>query len=458
MQENKMGTMPVHRLLITMSVPLMISMLVQALYNIVDSMFVAMINEDALTAVSLAFPMQNLMIAVATGTGVGVNALISRRLGQKQQEMANRTANNAIFLAICSYIVFLLIGIFASTAFMRAQAGGSERIIEYGSTYLRIICILCFGMYGQIVMERLLQSTGKTMYTMITQSLGAVINIVMDPMLIFGIGPFPELGVAGAAYATVFGQMVAMILAFIFNRKVNKELTLSLRMMRPDPQIIRDVYMIGIPSILMVSISSVMTFTMNKILIQFSSTATAVFGVYYKLQSFVFMPLFGMNNGMVPIIGFNFGAGHKDRILKTHKIAMVYSCIFMWTGFALFQLIPVRLLGLFSASSQMIEIGVPALRWMSLAFLIAGFSVVTVSLFQALGKGIYSLIISAARQLLALLPLAYVLSLTGNLDLVWLSLPLAEVVSAVVTLCLYIKLRKKLDGMMAETASQRKAV
>lgn len=296
------------------------------------------------------------------------------------------------------------------------------------------------------------------MYTMITQSLGAVINIVMDPMLIFGIGPFPELGVAGAAYATVFGQMVAMILAFIFNRKVNKELTLSLRMMKPDPQIIRDVYMIGIPSILMVSISSVMTFTMNKILIQFSSTATAVFGVYYKLQSFVFMPLFGMNNGMVPIIGFNFGAGHKDRILKTHKIAMVYSCIFMWTGFALFQLIPVRLLGLFSASSQMIEIGVPALRWMSLAFLIAGFSVVTVSLFQALGKGIYSLIISAARQLLALLPLAYVLSLTGNLDLVWLSLPLAEVVSAVVTLCLYIKLRKKLDGMMAETASQRKAV
>ena len=308
MQENKMGTMPVHRLLITMSVPLMISMLVQALYNIVDSMFVAMINEDALTAVSLAFPMQNLMIAVATGTGVGVNALISRRLGQKQQEMA-------------------------------------------------IICILCFGMYGQIVMERLLQSTGKTMYTMITQSLGAVINIVMDPMLIFGIGPFPELGVAGAAYATVFGQMVAMILAFIFNRKVNKELTLSLRMMKPDLQIIRDVYMIGIPSILMVSISSVMTFTMNKILIQFSSTATAVFGVYYKLQSFVFMPLFGMNNGMVPIIGFNFGAGHKDRILKTHKIAMVYSCIFMWTGFALFQLIPVRLLGLFSASSQMIEIG-----------------------------------------------------------------------------------------------------
>lgn len=449
--------MPVHRLLITMSVPLMISMLVQALYNIVDSMFVAMINEDALTAVSLAFPMQNLMIAVATGTGVGVNALISRRLGQKQQELANRTANNAIFLAICSYIIFLLIGIFCSTAFMRAQAGGIDRIVEYGSTYLHIICILSFGMYGQIVMERLLQSTGKTMYTMITQSLGAVINIVMDPMLIFGIGPFPKLGVAGAAYATVFGQIVAMVLAFIFNRKVNKELTLSIRMMKPDPHIIKDVYVIGIPSILMVSISSIMTFTMNKILIQFTSTATAVFGVYYKLQSFVFMPLFGMNNGMVPIIGYNFGAGHKDRIFKTHKIAMIYSCIFMWTGFALFQLIPKQLLHLFSASSQMVEIGVPALRWMSLAFLIAGFSVVTVSMFQALGKGIYSLIISAARQLLALLPLAYVLSLTGNLNLVWISLPLAEVVSAIVTLCMYLTLRKKMDDMMAEVALQRKA-
>ncbi len=448
-QENKMGVMPINKLLISMSVPLMISMLVQALYNIVDSMFVARICEDALTAVSLAFPMQNLMLAVATGTGVGVNALISRRLGQKQFEEANKTANNAIFLAVCSYLVFLCIGLFGTEAFLRAQTD-IESIVSFGTSYLRIICILCFGMFGQIIMERLLQSTGRTMYTMITQLLGAVINIILDPILIFGIGPFPELGVAGAAYATISGQIAAMVLALIFNIKINEEITIAPRYMKPNLQIIRQVYAIGIPSILMVSISSIMTFAMNKILIQFTSTATAVFGAYFKLQSFVFMPLFGMNNGMVPIIGYNFGAGKKERILKTHKTALSYSCIFMWGGFAVFQLIPGKLLGLFSASQNMLDIGIPALRWISLAFLVAGYSVVTISVFQALGKSIYSLIISVARQLVVLLPVAYVMSLTGKLNLVWTSVPIAEAVSVVVTFIMFMNVRKKLDMMMEQ--------
>lgn len=448
-RENKMATMPVNKLLLSMSVPLIISTLVLGLYNIVDSMFVARICEDALTAVSLAFPMQNFMIAVATGTGVGVNALISRRLGQKQFESVNKTANNAVFLAFCSYILFLLIGLFGTEVFLRAQTD-IENIVSYGISYLRIICVLSFGMFGQVMMERLLQSTGRTVCTMGTQLLGAIINIIMDPILIFGIGPFPELGVAGAAYATVLGQIAAMILALIFNIKVNEEITLSFRLMKPDIQIIKQVYAIGIPSILMVSISSVMTFALNKILLQFTSTATAVFGAYFKLQSFVFMPLFGMNNAMVPIVGYNFGAGNKERILKTHKTAWAYSCIFMWGGFAIFQLVPDKLLQLFSASSNMMAIGIPALHWISLAFLVAGFSVVTISVFQALGKSIYSLFVSVARQLVVLVPLAYLMSLTGKLNLVWISIPIAEAAAAVMTFIIFINMRKRLDVMMEQ--------
>ena len=454
-EENKMGTMPIHKLLITMSVPLMLSMLVQALYNVVDSIFVAKISEDALSAVSLVFPVQNLMIAVATGTGVGVNAMISRRLGQRRFHDANKTANNAIFLAFCSYLVFLVIGLLGSEAFLRAQTNIAT-IIDYGAVYMKIVCVLCFGVFGQIVLERLLQSTGKTVYTMITQSLGAVINICMDPVLIFGLGPFPEMGVAGAALATVFGQFCAMILALIFNLKVNKELKLSVKLMRPDVSVIKEIYKIGIPSILMVSISSVMTFAMNKILIQFTSTATAIFGAFSKLQSFVFMPLFGMNNGMVPVIGYNFGAGNKERILKTYKTALTYGCIFMWIGLLIFQIIPGPLLKLFSASEHMLELGIPAMRWMSLAFLTAAVSVISTSLFQAVGKSVYSLIISAARQLVVLIPVAFLLSLTGKLVLVWSALPLAEIVSFAATLLMLIQVKKYLNKMMPDQPEKEK--
>ena len=334
----KMGEMPMHKLFLSMSVPLIVSMLVQALYNIVDSIFVSWICEDALTAVSLVAPIQNLMIAVASGTGVGVNALISRKLGQNRADEANAVANNGIFLAICSYVVFLIVGLTCSRPFMLLQTD-IESIVDYGTTYMTIVMALSIGMFGQMTIERLLQATGNTVFPMITQMSGAIINIIFDWLLIFGVGPFPELGVAGAAYATIFGQCVALVMGVIFNAKYNKEIRLSVRMMRPQGALIKEIYKIGIPSIIMVSIGSVMTFGMNKILMGFTSTATAVFGAYFKLQGMVFMPLFGMNSAVVPIVGYNYGAGNKKRIRQVYKIGCIYGCIFMWVGFAAFQLI-----------------------------------------------------------------------------------------------------------------------
>ena len=427
-QENKMGVMPVNRLILTMSLPMILSMLVQALYNIVDSMFVSRLSENALTAVSLAFPAQNLMIAVATGTGVGVNAALSRSLGERNFDRANKIADHAVFLAIASYAVFAVLGLFFSRQFFLWQTD-IEEIVDQGTDYLRICTLFSFGLFLEIACERLLQSTGKTIYSMYTQGLGAIINIIFDPIMIFGLFGFLKMGVAGAAAATVFGQILAAVLGIFLNKTRNQEIHVSFRGFRPNSEIIRHIYSVGIPSIIMSSIGSVMTFGMNKILIGFTSTATAVFGVYFKLQSFIFMPVFGLNNGTVPIIAYNYGAAKPDRILKTLKLAICYAVGIMLIGFAVFQLLPDKLLLIFEASENMLNIGVPALRIISVSFLFAGYCIVCSSMFQALGHGLLSLLVSVFRQLLVLLPSAFLLSKIGGLDLVWYSFPIAEICS-----------------------------
>jgi len=436
-KENKMGTMPVNRLLLSMSVPIMISMLIQALYNIVDSMYVAQISEDALTAVSLAFPYQNLMIAVGTGTGVGVNALLSRSLGEKNFKLANRTANNSLFLALIISVFFAVLGIVFARPFIAMQTE-DKAVLEQAVSYLMIVSTVSFGVFIQIASERLLQSTGKTIYSMITQGLGAIINIILDPIMIFGWGPFPRMETAGAALATVVAQVIAAIIGIILNLKINKELKLSFKSMLPDMSIIKKIYSVGVPSILMASIGSVMTFCLNKILIDFTKTAVAVFGAYFKLQSFIFMPVFGLNNGVVPIIAYNLGAQKPDRMKKTIKLALIYAVSFMIIGFIAFQTIPGMLLKIFNASPEMIEIGVPALRTISLSFLFAGFCIVAISVFQATSKGMYSLWISIARQLVVLIPVAFLLSFTDKLELIWLAFPIAEIVSVAMAM-FYLK-------------------
>lgn len=427
-QENKMGVMPINKLLITMSVPMMISMLVQALYNIVDSMFVAQLNENALTAVSLVFPVQNLMISVGVGTGVGINALLSRSLGEKEYDRANKTASHGIVLALLSYAVFAVLGLTCAQWFMSLQTPDTQ-ILNYGKEYLQICCGFSFGLFLQITFERLLQSTGKTVYTMIVQLLGAVINIILDPVLIFGLFGFPRMEVAGAAAATVTGQIIASTAAVIINRKKNQDIHVTFRGFRLSGYIIRRIYAVGVPSIVMSSIGSVMTFGMNKILIAFSSTATAVFGVYFKLQSFVFMPVFGLNNGMVPIVAFNYGAREKRRITRTIVLSACYAMGIMFMGMMIFQLFPRQLLGIFNASENMLEIGTAALRTISLCFVFAGFSIVCSSVFQALAHGMLSLWVSLVRQLCVLLPAAYILAKTGGLTVVWWAFPIAEIFS-----------------------------
>ncbi len=438
-QENKMGAMPVNRLLISMSLPMMISMLVQALYNIIDSIFVSRINENALTAVSLAFPLQSLMIAFGVGTGVGINALLSRALGEKDSEKVNKAAVNGIFLDGVNFVIFLLIGLFAATPFYLSQTGDAE-IFSYGKQYLSIVCCCSLGMFTQFVFERLLQSTGKTFYTMLTQGMGALINIILDPIFIFGYFGLPAMGVAGAAIATVIGQTVAGIAAVAVNLKKNTEIKLQFRGFRPDMAIIGEIYKVGVPSIIMQSIGSFMTYGMNQILLAFTSTAATVFGVYFKLQSFVFMPIFGLNNGMVPIVAYNFGARNKERLTRTVKLSMVYAVCLMAAGFLVFQIFPAQLFAMFDASETMLAIGVPALRIISLSFVLAGVGIVSGSVFQALGNGVYSLIVSVARQLLVLLPVAFLLSLTGNLNAVWWAFPIAELVSFGVSVFFLIRI------------------
>ena len=446
--ENKMGTMPINKLLVNISLPMVVSMLVQALYNIVDSVFVAQIDEYALTAVSLAFPLQNFMIAVAAGTGVGVNALLSKRLGEQRLDEANLAAGNSAFLAGCNYLLFLLIGIGFSDFYFRVQTDIPE-IIAYGKIYM-FICTACsFGLFGQFCFERLLQATGRTVCTMITQTTGAVLNLIFDPILIFGWFGFPKMGIAGAAAATVFGQIAAMFFGFYYNQKKNKEIRLSVSAIRPQKATLQQIYAVAVPAILMQSIGSVMTFFMNKILLGFTSTAAAVFGVYFKLQSFIFMPVFGMNNGLIPIVAYNFGAGYRERIVKVMKSSMAAAVVIMLAGLITAELIPEQLLLLFNASEQMLTIGVFALRVLSLCYIFAGVSIVASGLFQGLGKSVYSLVLSVIRQLVILIPAAYLLSLTGRLEAVWFSFPLAEIASLLVTLLYLKKTMRNLDEMIA---------
>lgn len=440
--ENKMGVMPVKKLLFTMSVPMILSMLVQALYNVVDSVYVSHLSDYALTAVSISFPIQNLMIAIASGTAVGVNALLSKSLGEKDFGMANKTANVSILLAILSWLIFVVFGIFFSAAFFRTQTNIPE-ILEGGYQYLSICTIYSFGIFGEIIFERLLQSTGRTIFTMFTQGLGAVINIILDPILIFGLLGMPEMGVAGAAIATVLGQIAAMILAVIFNLKCNKDIKLSIKEIRFDADVIKKIYIVGAPSILMMSISSVMTFALNKILFGFTYIATTVFGIYIKLQSFVFMPVFGLTNGLIPIVAYNYGAKKKARITEAYKTGAATAVIIMAIGTVIFHIFTKELLFLFDANEQMLEIGIPALRIVSICFVFAGYGISCSAMFQALGNGVYSLIASATRQLLFLVPAAYVLSLTGNLTIVWFSFVIAEAASMVVTTIFLRRIFKK---------------
>lgn len=440
---NKMGTMPVNKLLISMSLPMIISMLVQALYNVVDSIFVAQLSEEALTAVGLAVPMQNLMIAAATGMGVGINALLSRSLGEKDLEKANDSATQGLFLVFICYLIFLAVGLFATRAFVGMQTD-LEGIIDYGSTYLRICCIFSFGIFAQLTFERLLQSTGKTFYTMITQMTGAVINIILDPILIFGYFGFPKMGVTGAATATVVGQIVAAIMAIYFHMTKNTDIKINFKGFRPKRRIIKNLLYVGIPSILMQAIGSVMNFGINKILMTFTPTATAVFSIYFRLQGFVFMPIFGLNNGMVPIVAYNYGARNKERLTKTIKLSMIYAMAIMLIGFLLIQIFPEFFLNLFSASDNMMSIGVPALRTISLCFIFAGYGIIVSTVFQALGKGVQSLIISICRQLVVLLPAAYLLSKTGELSYVWFAFPIAEIASLILSTVFLLTTYKKI--------------
>lgn len=440
-RENKMGTMPINKLLITMSLPMMASMMVQALYNVVDSIFVAKISEDALTAVSMAFPLQSLMFSVALGTCVGVNAILSKALGEKNFKKANATAENGIFLSLISYIVFLVVGLTCVKPFYYSQTTNTD-IITYGVDYLTIVMVLSFGVFAQCMLERILTSTGRTFLTMITQGTGAIINIILDPIFIFGLCGLPKMGVKGAAYATIIGQIVAGILALIMNITRNPDVEISFKGFKPDGKLIKDIYAIGVPSIIMQSIGSVMTYTLNRILIGFSSTAVAVFGIYFKLQSFIFMPVFGLNGGIVPIIAYNYGARKKDRMMGTWKLAWIYATAIMLVGVIMFELFPGQLFMMFSASDHMLSIGIPALRIIGIHFPIAAYCIVTGSLFQSLGNSVYTMIISIMRQLVVLLPVAYVLSLLGNVNYVWLTFPIAELMSAAVTTYFYKKMDK----------------
>lgn len=433
--ENKMGTMPIGKLLFNMSLPMMISMLVQALYNIVDSIFVAKLSENALTAVSLAFPLQTLLIAVGAGTGVGMNALLSKSLGEKNHERANYIAKNAAFLYCLSYLVFLILGFTVVKPFYASQIGGADgEIMEMGIDYLSTVMIFSFGLFAQVFFERLLTSTGRTIFSMTSQLCGALTNIILDPILIFGLLGMPKMGVTGAAVATVIGQCVSGIVAATCNQKYNHEIKLNFKGFRPDLKIIGLIYAIGVPSIIMQSIGSVMTYSMNRILIGFSSTATAVFGVYFKLQSFFFMPVFGLNNGITPIIAYNYGAAQRKRMIKTIKLSMMVAFCLTFIGFLGFELIPKTLLGMFNASDDMLKIGVPALRIIGVHYLFAWFSIISSTVFQALGKAIFSMMISIMRQLVVLIPAAYILSRIGGLDVVWWSFPIAEIISLTVTI------------------------
>ena len=439
--ENKMGTMPINKLIINMSLPLITSMFVQAFYNIVDSLFVARINEDALTAVSMSFPAQNLMISAGVGVGVGITALIARYLGAHDEKGITRVVHNGIFLGILNSILFALFGIFLAKFYFEFQKASG--IIEtYGIQYLSICSIFAFSIIMEITFERMLIASGKTIYTMITQSTGAIINIIFDPIFIFGLFGFPKMGIVGAAVATIFGQTVAMFMALYFNVVKNHEVRISIKKFAVDFKTIVNIYEIGFPSIVMQSAASFMIFQLNNLLASFSTTATAVLGVYFKLQSFVILPVFGLNNSVISIVSYNYGAGKIKRLLKTMKVANIYAFSIMLAGFVLCQILPSQILKIFDASDNMLAIGVPALRIISFSFLIAPFSIVSSGTFQALGKGTFSLIISLIRQLIVILPLSYLLSRVMGMKGVWIAFPIAEIVAGILTIIYLRKLYK----------------
>ncbi len=442
--ENKMGVLPVKQLIVSMSIPMMISMLVQALYNIVDSMFVSHVSEESLTAVTLAFPLQMMIISVGSGTGVGINAILSKALGEKKQKRANKAANNGILLAIIHFIIFIPIGIYVAEPFIRSQTSNGT-IAEMGSAYLGICCMLSLGVFLQMTFERLLQSTGRTLLSMASQITGAVVNMILDPILIFGLLGFPALGVEGAAYATVCGQCVAACLGLFLNVKYNIEIQISLKkIFKPSWKTIKNIYAIGIPSILMMSIGSVMTYFMNKILDTFSSTAVAVFGAYFKLQSFIFMPVFGLNNGLIPVLAYNYGARKRDRIKEALSFSLKLAMGIMIFGMIAFWLIPGLLLKIFDASENMISLGIPALRIISLSFPIAGACIAMGSIFQAFAKSKYSLMISIGRQLVVLIPAAWMLAQSGELKYVWFAFPIAEIASLLLSLFFFRRINRKI--------------
>lgn len=442
MKENKMGTMEVRRLILTMSLPIMISMLVQALYNIVDSMFVARVSEAALAAVSLCYPIQMIMVAVACGTGVGINALLSRYLGEKKQEKASQVAMHGLFCAICNWLVFAVIGLFFSEAFLRLFSDDVQ-IIMMGISYMQICTICSFGVFVQITYERIMQSTGNTIYNMVIQGVGALINIILDPIFIFGLGPVPALGTAGAAIATVIGQIVAMFLGIIITQKKIREIQLSVRGFHLDGMIMKAMYRIAIPAILMQSIMSFMTVMMNMILAPFSEMAVSVFSIYYKLQQFVFMAVLGMNNALIPILSYNYGANQMERIRESIRFALWMSCVIMAIGTVVFQLFPTQLLYLFDAKETLLSIGIPALRTISVSFVFAGISMVLCSVFQALGSPNHSLLVTLLRQMVILLPLAYGFSSAFGLDMCWWSFPITEVLCALLSLYLLRSVQKR---------------
>ena len=448
--ENKMGLMPIPKLIINMSLPMILSMLVQALYNVVDSYFVARFEQDALTAVSLAFPAQNLMIGFATGTAVGVNALLSRALGEKKPDLANRIAENGVFLALVCYVIFLVFGLFGVRAFFAAQTD-VQKIVNYGVDYLTVVCCFSFGIFGQIMFERLMQSTGRTIYTMFTQGLGAIINLILDPIFIFTF----HLGAKGAAIATVIGQIVAFILAVILNKLKNDDVKLDLKRFRPNLKLIGRIYAIGVPSILMIAIGSIMTFAMNIILITYTAArelSATVFGVYFKLNRFVFMPVFGLNNGIIPIIAYNYGARNRRRMMEAVKMAILFAAGYIMLGLLAFTLMPGKLLSIFNASPEMLRVGIPAIRIIGSTFLFAGVCIAMGSVFQALGYGTYSMIVSFARQLVALLPSAYVLARVGlDVGIDWL-VPIAEIASLITTLILFRRLYRNVIAPIPEGA------
>ncbi len=440
--ENKMGIMPVGKLLFNMATPIMLSMLIQACYNIVDSIYVSRVSENALTAVSMAFPIQNLMIGFSTGVGVGMTSLLSKCLGSRDYDRANRAAGNGVFLSIVCCLLFTVAGWLFSDDFFRLQSDIPE-IVEGGTQYLTICTVVSFGLFGAILCERLLQATGKTVYSMITQSVGAILNIVLDPLFIFGGLGIPAMGVAGAAVATVIGQIVSCIVGLIFHFAKNKEVQLKLSGLRPNWQILRPVLSVGVPSVIMVAVGSVMTFSMNLILNGFTPTAVAVFGAYFKLQSFIFMPILGLNNAMVSIVAFNYGARKPERIKKTIALSCLVALCFAMLGFLSFQFVPDLLLSMFEPTEQFLEIGRTALKIIGWHYLLAGFCIVLNAVFQAMGNGLYATFTSLARQLIVLLPVAFLLSLSGKLELIWYAFPIAEVVSLTLSVLLFGRIHRK---------------